>query len=122
MPREAGWLVLLIPMLADGILSRADFIVFFGLLLTVMAIGLWVGRREKTAQDYFLAGKDTPWWAVAGSIFGSNVSTNLMVCMMAVGFTAGFVISHLEITAIAGLLLLCYFFLPIYPTSSKGIL
>jgi len=114
LPREAGWLVLLIPMLADGILSRADFIVFFGLLLTVMAIGLWVGRREKTAQDYFLAGKDTPWWAVAGSIFGSNVSTNHMVGMMAVGFTAGFVISHLEITAIAGLLLLCYFFLPIY--------
>jgi len=101
-------------MLADGILSRADFIVFFGLLLAVMAIGLWVGRREKTAQDYFLAGKDTPWWAVAGSIFGSNVSTNHMVGMMAVGFTAGFVISHLEITAIAGLLLLCYFFLPIY--------
>jgi len=100
--------------LADGILSRADFIVFFGLLLAVMAIGLWVGRREKTAQDYFLAGKDTPWWAVAGSIFGSNVSTNHMVGMMAVGFTAGFVISHLEITAIAGLLLLCYFFLPIY--------
>ena len=114
MPREVGWLVLLIPMLADGILSRADFIVFFGLLLAVMAIGLWVGRREKTAQDYFLAGKDTPWWAVAGSIFGSNVSTNHMVGMMAVGFTAGFVISHLEITAIAGLLLLCYFFLPIY--------
>jgi SSS family transporter len=101
-------------MLADGILSRADFIVFFGSLLAVMAIGLWVGRRERTAQDYFLAGKDTPWWAVAGSIFGSNVSANHMVGMMAVGFTAGFVISHLEITAIAGLLLLCYFFLPIY--------
>jgi len=101
-------------MLADGILSRADFIVFFGSLLAVMAIGLWVGGREKTAQDYFLAGKDTPWWAVAGSIFGSNVSANHMVGMMAVGFAAGFVISHLEITAIAGLLLLCYFFLPIY--------
>jgi SSS family solute:Na+ symporter len=31
-----------------------------------------------------------------------------------VGFGAGFAISHLEITAIAGLLLLCYFFLPVY--------
>ena len=103
-----------IRMLADGILSRADFIVFFGSLLVVMAVGLWVGRGERTAQDYFLAGKDTPWWAVAGSIFGSNVSANHMVGMMAVGFGAGFVISHLEITAIAGMLLLCYFFLPIY--------
>jgi SSS family solute:Na+ symporter len=101
-------------MLVGGILSRADFIVFFGSLLVVMAVGLWVGRRERTSQDFFLAGKDVPWWAVAGSIFGSNVSANHMVGMMAVGFSAGFVISHLEITAIAGLLLLCYFFLPIY--------
>jgi SSS family solute:Na+ symporter len=99
----------------DGILSTTDFIVFFGSLLGVMAIGLWVGRKDSdSTQDYFLAGKDTPWWAVAGSIFGSNISANHMVGMMAVGFGAGFVISHLEITAIAGLLLLCYFFLPVY--------
>ncbi|MDP6903183.1 MAG: hypothetical protein QF406_01920 [Verrucomicrobiota bacterium] len=99
----------------EGILSTADFIVFFGILFGVMAVGLWVGRNDgSSAQDYYLAGKDTPWWAVAGSIFGSNVSANHMVGMMAVGFGAGFVISHLEITAIAGLLLLCYFFLPVY--------
>ena len=99
----------------EGILSTADFIVFFGILFGVMAVGLWVGRNDSsTAQDYYLAGKDAPWWAVAGSIFGSNVSANHMVGMMAVGFGAGFVISHLEITAIAGLLLLCYFFLPVY--------
>ena len=99
----------------EGILSTAYFIFFFGILFGVMAVGLWVGRNDgSSAQDYYLAGKDTPWWAVAGSIFGSNVSANHMVGMMAVGFGAGFVISHLEITAIAGLLLLCYFFLPVY--------
>ena len=99
----------------EGILSTADFIVFFGILFGVMAIGLWAGRNDGgSTQDYYLAGKDAPWWAVAGSIFGSNVSANHMVGMMAVGFGAGFVISHLEITAIAGLLLLCYFFLPVY--------
>jgi len=99
----------------EGILSTADFIVFFGILFGVMGVGLWVGRNDNsTAQDYYLAGKDAPWWVVAGSIFGSNVSANHMVGMMAVGFGAGFVISHLEITAIAGLLLLCYFFLPVY--------
>ena len=74
----------------EGILSTADFIVFFGILFGVMAVGLWVGRSDgSSAQDYFLAGKDTPWWAVAGSIFGSNVSANHMVGMMAVGFGAG---------------------------------
>ena len=98
----------------DGILTQTDLVVFFGSLIAVMAVGLWVGRREKTSEDYFLAGKDTPWWGVAGSVFGTNVSANHMVGMMAVGFTLGFVESHFEITAIAGLLMLCYFFLPIY--------
>ena len=75
----------------EGILSTADFIVFFVILFGVMAVGLWAGRKDiGTAEDYYLAGKDTPWWAVAGSIFGSNVSANHMVGMMAVGFGAGF--------------------------------
>jgi hypothetical protein len=79
-----------------------------------MAFGLWSGRKEENSEDYFLAGKSTKWWGVAGSIFGSNVSANHIVGMMGVGFAVGFAQSHFEITAIAGLLMLCYFFLPVY--------
>ena len=83
----------------DNILTTLDFVVFFGSLLAVMGVGLWVARRDGNGTaDYYLASKDTPWWAVAGSIFGSNVSANHMVGMMAVGFGAGFVISHFEFT------------------------
>ena len=79
-----------------------------------MALGLWAGRNESSSKDYFLAGRNVRWWGVAGSIFGSNISANHMVGMMGVGFTLGFAESHFEITAIAGLLLLCYCFLPVY--------
>ncbi|MBT6806130.1 MAG: hypothetical protein HOA47_14280, partial [Verrucomicrobia bacterium] len=96
------------------LLSPLDFTIFFGSLILVMIIGLWAGRKEETAEDFYLAGKDARWWGVAGSIFGSNVSANHIVGMMGVGFSLGFVESHFEITAIAGLLLLCYFFLPVY--------
>ena len=95
-------------------LTTLDFVVFFGSLLGVMALGLWAGRNESTTKDYFLAGRNVRWWGVAGSIFGSNISANHMVGMMGVGFTLGFAESHFEITAIAGLLLLCYCFLPVY--------
>jgi solute:Na+ symporter, SSS family len=97
-----------------GILTNLDLVIFFGSLIAIMAVGLWAGRKEETSEDYYLAGRDTPWWGVAGSIFGSNISANHMVGMMAVGFTLGFVESHFEITAICGLLLLCYGFLPVY--------
>ena len=87
---------------------------FFGSLLGVMLLGLWAGRRESSTEEFFLAGRSVRWWGVAGSIFGSNISANHMVGMMGVGFTLGFAESHFEITAIAGLLLMCYCFLPVY--------
>ena len=98
----------------NSLLSTTDLIIFFGSLLAVMGMGLWAGRKEDSSEDYFLAGKSTRWWGVAGSIFGSNVSANHIVGMMGVGFAVGFAQSHFEITAIAGLLMLCYFFLPVY--------
>ncbi|MCH2129907.1 MAG: sodium/solute symporter [Pirellulaceae bacterium] len=97
-----------------GTFSTLDLLIFSGTLLIVMVVGLWAGRKEETTQDFYLAGKTTRWWGVAGSIFGSNISANHMVGMMGVGFTLGFVESQFEISAIAGLLLLCYGFLPVY--------
>jgi SSS family solute:Na+ symporter len=97
-----------------GALSTPDMVVFVASLLAVMALGLWAGRKEDTSEDFYLAGRSTRWWGVAGSIFGSNVSANHIVGMMGVGFSVGFAQSHFEITAIAGLLLLAYGFLPVY--------
>lgn len=97
-----------------SLLTTFDLVIFFGALAAIMAVGLWAGRKEDTAVDFYLAGRDARWWAVAASIFGSNVSANHIVGMMGVGFSLGFVESHFELGAIAGLLLLCYGFLPVY--------
>jgi solute:Na+ symporter, SSS family len=96
------------------LLTPLDVVIFFGSLIVVMGIGLWAGRKEDTSADYYLAGKSTRWWGVAGSIFGSNVSANHIIGFVGLGFSVGFAQSHFEITAIAGLLLLCYGFLPVY--------
>ena len=96
------------------LLSTLDVVIFFGSLFAIMVVGLWVGRKEESSADYYLAGKSSRWWGVAGSIFGSNVSANHIVGMMGVGFSVGFAQSHFEISAIFGLLLMCYGFLPVY--------
>ena len=95
-------------------LTTSDYVIFFATIIGAMMVGLIAGRKEETSEDYFLAGKKLRWFAVAGSIFGSNVSANHMVGMMGVGFSIGFAQSHFEIGAIAGLLFLCYGFLPVY--------
>lgn len=96
------------------VFQTLDIVLFFAALIGVMAIGLIAGRKEETSEDYFLAGKTIPWWGVAGSIYGSNVSANHMVGMMGVGFSIGFFQSHFELGAILGLMVLCYGFLPVY--------
>ncbi len=96
------------------VFQTLDIVLFFAALIGVMAIGLIAGRNENTSEDYFLAGKSIPWWGVAGSIYGSNVSANHMVGMMGVGFSIGFFQSHFELGAILGLMVLCYGFLPVY--------
>ena len=72
------------------------------------------GVREENTKDYYLAGKTVAWWAVAGSIFGTNISSHHMVGMMGAGLKEGFAQANFEFGAILGLLMLCYFFLPFY--------
>ncbi len=91
-----------------------DLFIFFAFLVAAMVTGLVAGRKEETSEDYFLAGRKIPWWGVAGSIFGSNVSANHIVGMLGIGFSIGFAQSHFELGAIAGLMMLCYGFLPVY--------
>ena len=95
-------------------LTSLDIAIFLASLIAVMAIGLWTGRKEDTSEDFFLAGKSVPWWGVAGSIFGSNVSAEHLVGMLGIGYSIGFAQSHFEYGAIFALLILCFVFLPLY--------
>lgn len=96
------------------VFTSLDIAVFLITLVAVMALGLWAGRKETSSEDYYLAGRSIRWWGVAGSIFGSNVSANHLVGMLGIGYSVGFAQSHFELGAIAGLMLLCYGFLPVY--------
>ncbi len=95
-------------------LSTFDFVIFLTSLIVVMVIGLWTGRKEEGAEGFFLAGKSVPWWGVAGSIFGTNVSAEHLVGMLGIGYSIGFAQSHFEYGAIAGLMVLAFVFLPLY--------
>ena len=95
-------------------LSTLDIGIFLTSILAVLAIGLWSGRKENDTEDFYLAGKQIPWWGVAGSIFGTNVSAEHLVGMLGIGYSIGFAQAHFEYGAIAGLLLLSFLFLPLY--------
>ncbi len=95
-------------------LATLDIVIFLASIAAVLGIGLWAGRKEETAADFFLAGRTVPWWGVAGSVFGTNVSAEHLVGMLGIGYSIGFAQAHFEFLAIAGLLLLAFLFLPLY--------
>ena len=95
-------------------LTAFDISIFLASILVVLGIGLWAGRKEESTKDFYLAGKNVPWWGVAGSIFGTNVSAEHLIGMLGIGYSIGFAQAHFEYGAIAGLLILGFVFLPLY--------
>ena len=82
-------------------LSTLDIIVFISYCLIILFIGLYVSREKggkaKSAEDYFLAGKSLPWWAIGASLIAANISAEQFVAMNGSGFAAGLALSLIHI-------------------------
>ncbi len=98
--------------------STLDYVIFIGYCLFIVALGLWVSRekkgQEKDSQDYFLASKSLPWWAVGASLIAANISAEQYIGMSGSGFAIGLAISTYEWMAAATLIVVGKFFLPIF--------
>ncbi|MEZ5038647.1 MAG: sodium/solute symporter [Saprospiraceae bacterium] len=97
-------------------LATSDLIVFAGYILAMMGFGIWLANKDKaeTSQDYFLASKALPWWAVGGSLIASNISTEQIMGMNGSGFEIGMAIASYELMAAITLIIVAKFFLPIF--------
>ncbi|MEP7266315.1 MAG: sodium/sugar symporter [Saprospiraceae bacterium] len=104
-------------------ISTIDLIVFGLYVLGIISLGLWVSRSKKghtkDSQDYFLAGRNLPWWAIGSSLIAANISAEQFIGMSGSGFAIGLAIASYEWMAAATLLIVAKFFLPIY--IKKGI-
>lgn len=54
--------------------TALDFLVVIAYLAGTTALGLWIGRRQRSANDYFIAERTIPWWAVMFSVVASETS------------------------------------------------
>src|ERR1700712_5720297 len=51
-----------------------DWVVMFGWLAFLVSYGLWRGRKSGTVNDYMLAGRSMPWYAMGLSIMATQAS------------------------------------------------
>ncbi len=101
-----------------GNFATLDYVIFIIYAISILSIGLWVSRtkkgEQKTAEDYFLAGKSLPWWAIGASLIAANISAEQFIGMSGSGFAIGLAIASYEWMAALTLLIVGKFFLPIF--------
>ena len=98
--------------------STTDIVVFSLYAILILSIGLYVSRKKegksKSVEDYFLAGKSLPWWAIGASLIAANISAEQFIGMSGSGFALGLAIASYEWMAAITLLVVGKFFLPIF--------
>ena len=95
-----------------------DYIVFALYGVVILSVGLWVSRDKKgetkSAEDYFLASKSLPWWAIGASLIAANISAEQFIGMSGSGFAVGLAIASYEWMAAITLIIVGKYFLPIF--------
>ena len=89
-----------------------DIVAFAGFLAFVVGVSLYASRGKHDAADYFLAGRNLPWWLIGFSLIASNISTEHFVGMAGRGYDLGLAIASYEWMAAVTLVLVGLFFLP----------
>ncbi len=95
-----------------------DYVVFVAYAILILGVGLWVSRdkegHQKNAEDYFLASKSLPWWAIGTSLIAANISAEQFIGMSGSGFALGLAIASYEWMAALTLIIVGKYFLPIF--------
>jgi SSS family transporter len=82
-------------LLIDGAIVCAYFLMITG-------IGLYLGRRDRSLNDFALAGRRVPWWAVMASIIAAETSAATFLGVPGEGYTTR---SFAYVQIIVGLIL-----------------
>ena len=99
-------------------LSSLDLTIIGIYAIVLLGVALYVSTRKSTAdmssEDYFLAGKSLPWWAIGASLIAANISAEQIIGQSGQGFVVGLAIAAYEWQAAIVLLIVAKYFLPIF--------
>src|SRR2546423_2868575 len=95
-------------------LSALDVLVIIVYLAGTTLLGLWVGRRQRDAKDYFVAGREIPWWAVMFSVVASETSALTFISIPGLAYTTNLGFLQIACGYLLGRIVVAYTLLPRY--------
>ncbi|MGE5293335.1 MAG: sodium:solute symporter family transporter, partial [Solirubrobacterales bacterium] len=94
-------------------LNAFDIGVFVAFFAVVVGVSMFKSRREKTSEDYFLAGRGLTWPLIGLSIIAANISTEQFVGMAGQGAGGvGLAVSNWQLFGSIGIVLIAFTLLP----------
>jgi solute:Na+ symporter, SSS family len=95
-------------------LAPAAAFVLVAYVAGITGFGAWLGRRRRSVQDYFLAGRTVPWWAIAACVVATETSTLTFIGVPGLAYGGNWTFLQLALGYVLGRLLIAAVFLPAY--------
>ncbi len=95
-------------------ITTLDVVVLVVYLVGVAVFGILAGGKQKSGTDYFLGGRDLPWWAITFSIVATETSTLTVIGIPAVAYLGGVAFLQLTLGYLLGRIVVALLFVPRY--------
>ncbi|MCC6681974.1 MAG: sodium/solute symporter [Phycisphaeraceae bacterium] len=95
-------------------LHVADYLVLIAYLAVIACIGLYVSRRGRSSEGYFLAGRRLPTWVVAFTLMATLIGSGTFVGHPATVYQKGMILLLGHLTLPVVLLIVSIFIIPFY--------
>jgi len=92
----------------------SNWIVLGCYLAVLVGVGIYFAKREKSTDDFFLAGRRIPWWAAGLSIFGTQLSAITYLAMPARAYATDWSLLPLNIGILAIAPLVVFVYIPMF--------
>src|ERR1700723_1975531 len=95
-------------------LNRTDYLIIALYLAGITLFGLRFRKKQRSLRDYFLAGRDIPWWAIALSIVAAETSTLTIISVPGIAYDTNFTFLQLVMGYVVGRAVISFVLLPQY--------
>lgn len=96
-------------------LGLPDYLVILLYLIVTLAIGLYFGLRMKTGTDFFLAGRQLPWWAIGMSLVATDIGGTDIIGVGGSAYQHGIAVANFEwIGCVPAMIVGAFVFIPFF--------
>jgi SSS family transporter len=95
-------------------LDKLDLAIIALYLIGITLFGLRFRKRHRSLRDYFLAGRDIPWWAISLSIVAAETSTLTIISIPGLAYDTNLTFLQVVMGYIVGRVVISFVLLPHY--------